>query len=225
MIVNAENSKKSAVTPTIIAVGNGGYNIAADMIDAGIFSDFKLIICDSDADDLKRNSASADCSFLLDRVSEITYSKYGDLVRPIISESTDVIYLVAALGGMTSRVYAPLIAIAADQPGRFTWHIFTMPADSEGEGVKRRAKDTRSWLLPFGDMKLIQDNNLIPDFPIGEMNRPIVETMAIASLFDIRKSVRYTEDYAEYIPEKYREAVNLYRNPFRYPPTDILRKH
>ena len=48
--------------PTIVAVGNGGYNIALYMITSGIFSDFKLIVCDMDAEDLNHNSANADCS-------------------------------------------------------------------------------------------------------------------------------------------------------------------
>ena len=37
---------------TIITIGNGGYNIAADCIESGIFSDYKLIVCDSDIADL-----------------------------------------------------------------------------------------------------------------------------------------------------------------------------
>ena len=47
------------IKTTIITIGNGGYNIAADCITSGIFSDYKLIVCDSDTDDLKRNYASA----------------------------------------------------------------------------------------------------------------------------------------------------------------------
>lgn len=49
------------------------------------------------------------------------------------------------------------------------------------------------------------------------MNRPIVDPLAVASLFDIRKSIRYTDSYTEYIPEKYRAAITMYRNPFKYP--------
>ena len=32
---------------TIIAVGNGGYNLATDIIAAGLFPDARLIVCDT----------------------------------------------------------------------------------------------------------------------------------------------------------------------------------
>ena len=44
---------------TIIAVGNGGYNLAADLISAGLFPEARLIICDTNEKDLEKNSANA----------------------------------------------------------------------------------------------------------------------------------------------------------------------
>ena len=32
---------------TVIAVGNGGYNLATDLIAAGLFTDAQLIVCDT----------------------------------------------------------------------------------------------------------------------------------------------------------------------------------
>lgn len=40
---------------TIIAVGNGGYNLAADLIAAGLFPDARLIVCDTNEKDLEKN--------------------------------------------------------------------------------------------------------------------------------------------------------------------------
>lgn len=208
---------------TIITIGNGGYNIAADCIESGIFHDYKLIVCDSDADDLKRNSASADCSFLLNGSVDKFSLKDNSLIKPIVNEVTDRIYIFAALGGWVTRINILPLVMALDVPRKFIWSIFSMPSDYEGKEVNKRASVTRQLLWACTDMFLVQYNNRlssIPDLQIGKMNEPIVNTLAIASLFDIQKSIRFTESYTEYIPEKYREAISMYRNVFRYPTID-----
>lgn len=215
------NLEDGDMKTTIITIGNGGYNIAADCIGAGIFSDYKLIVCDSDADDLKRNSASADCSFLLDR--SVDKIPLNTRIRPIANEVTDRIYIFAALGGWVTRINILPLVMALDVPRKFIWSIFSMPSDFEGKEVNKRASVTRQLLWACTDMFLVQYNDKlssIPDLQIGEMNEPIVNTLAMVSLFDIQKSIRFTEFYTEYIPEKYREAISMYRNVFRYPMID-----
>lgn len=205
---------------TIITIGNGGYNIAAGCIESGIFSDYKLIVCDSDIADLKRNSASADCSFLLNGSVDKFSLKDNSLIKPIVNEITDRIFIFAALGGWVTRINILPLVMALDVPRKFIWSIFSMPSDYEGDAVKKRASVTRQLLWACTDMFLVQYNDKlssIPDLQIGEMNEPIVDTLAMASLFDIQKSIRYTESYTEYIPEKYREAISMYRNVFKYP--------
>ncbi len=54
---------------TIIAVGNGGYNIATDLRNAGIFSDAKFFVCGTSEKDLEKISESVDKTFLLKRIS------------------------------------------------------------------------------------------------------------------------------------------------------------
>lgn len=204
---------------TIITIGNGGYNIAAGCIESGIFSDYKLIVCDSDADDLKGNSASADCSFLLNGSVDKFSLKDNSLIKPIVNEITDRIFIFAALGGWVTRINILPLVMALDVPRKFIWSIFSMPSDYEGDAVKKRASVTRQLLWACTDMFLVQYNDKlssIPDLTIGEMNEPIVDTLAMASLFDIQKSIRFTESYTEYIPEKYREAISMYRNGFKY---------
>ena len=44
---------------TIIAVGNGGYNLASDIKNAKLFTDAKLIVCDTDNKELANNAAQA----------------------------------------------------------------------------------------------------------------------------------------------------------------------
>lgn len=206
--------------PTIITIGNGGYNIAADMIYAGLFRDYKLIVCDTDAEDLERNSASAHCSFLLDSSIEMCHLKNHHSFRHIVNEATDVLYLVVALGGKTTQIFAPLIAMVAEQPGRFIWSIFSFPMNYEGTAAMKRSIAAYNYLLSFTDMLLRQDNDKlssISGLTFGEMNKPIVETFAQISQFDIRKHIRYKDTYDEFIPEKYRDAIMLYNRNCRYP--------
>lgn len=208
---------------TIITIGNGGYNIAADCIESGIFSDYKLIVCDSDAADLKRNSGSADCSFLLNGSVDKFSLKDNALIKPIVNEVTDRIFIFAALGGWVTRINILPLVMALDVPRKFIWSVFSMPSDFEGKEVNKRASITRQLLWACTDMFLVQYNNKLSSIhklTVGEMNKPIVDTLAIASLFDIQKSIRFTKSYTEYIPEKYREAISMYRNVFRYPTID-----
>ena len=125
--------------PSIITIGNGGYNIAADAIESGIFSDFKLIVCDSDADDLKRNSVSADRSFLLDDSVDKFSLTDNPMMKPIVDGVTDRIYIFAALGGMVTRINVPPLLVEMDAPRRFIWSIITMPSDLEGAEIRKRA--------------------------------------------------------------------------------------
>ena len=52
---------------TVIAVGNGGYNLATDLIAAGLFPDAQLIVCDTNQKDLEKNSANATETFILEK--------------------------------------------------------------------------------------------------------------------------------------------------------------
>lgn len=209
---------------TIVSIGNGGFNIARDIRDAGVLTNVKFIVCDTDAEDLARNGKSADMTFLLEGSIEpkrfFTENRY--LVEPIAEELTDEeVYIIAALGGRTTWFYVPHIAFLLNASGKFVWHILSTPAVYEGKEVMDRSNDVLFNLMLFDfNMRLIQDNNKlanIPDLSMDEMNRPIVDTMSIVSLFNIRKSYSYTEDYTEYIPERYRDVIRLSPNPWLFP--------
>ena len=53
---------------TIIAIGNGGYNLATDLIGAGLFPDSRLIVCDTNERDLEKHSANATETILLEKI-------------------------------------------------------------------------------------------------------------------------------------------------------------
>lgn len=149
--------------------------------------------------------------------------KDNSLIKPIVNEVTDRIFIFMALGGWVTRINILPLVMTLDVPRKFVWSIFSMPSDYEGKEVNKRASVTRQFLWACTDMFLVQYNDKLSSIlslPVGEMNEPIVNTLAMASLFDIQKSIRFTESYTEYIPEKYREAISMYRNAFRYPTID-----
>ena len=53
---------------TIIAVGNGGYNLASDIIAAGLFQNVRLLVCDTNDKDLEKNSTNATETFILEKL-------------------------------------------------------------------------------------------------------------------------------------------------------------
>ena len=59
---------------TLVAVGNGGYNLASDIKNANLFTEAKLIVCDTDNQELANNAAQADASFRLDEIREAKLS-------------------------------------------------------------------------------------------------------------------------------------------------------
>ncbi len=97
---------------TLVAVGNGGYNLASDIKNANLFTETKLIVCDTDNQELANNAAQADESFRLDEIREAKSNLTG-LVENVISQMTDTTLICATLGGQTGSIYAPLIALAA----------------------------------------------------------------------------------------------------------------
>ena len=71
---------------TIIAVGNGGYNLATGIIAAGLFPDARLIVCDTNEKDLEKNSINAAESFLLEKLRKSVKSGDTNLVDDIVEK-------------------------------------------------------------------------------------------------------------------------------------------
>ena len=166
---------------TIISVGNGGYNLATDLIKANIFPDAKLFVCDTDGEQLKKNSEDADQTFLLDKIDSVS-SKNRGLVSHIIEESSDIIIVCATLGGMTGTKYAPLIALEAILRGKFVCTLCSLPFTYEGPRKRTRAEKVA--MLQFRvvtNLLLCQDNDCLSslgdNLTLNDINKPIVETL------------------------------------------------
>lgn len=194
---------------TIIAVGNGGYNLATDLITAGLFPDARLIVCDTNEKDLEKNSVDAVESFLLEKLRKSVKSGDMTLVDDIVEKTTDKVIVCATLGGMTGSKYAPLIALNAILKGKFVCSFFSMPYGFEGEQKTKRAMNARMQLIVSSNLAVQQNNDRLKEVESLELNdidKPLVETIKSAmshkSLEEIAFSVNV--DLQEYIPEEYR---------------------
>lgn len=117
---------------TVIAVGNGGYNIAQDLIQMGCFDGARFFVCDTEPNDLTRHASNADETFLLDRINGDVKSADTTHVDHIIKKTSQNVILVGAFGGLTGSKYVPLLALEAVMRGRFVYSIVTWPFNTEG---------------------------------------------------------------------------------------------
>lgn len=106
-----------------------------------MFSDSRLIICDTNENDLEKNSANATETFLLEKLrGEAMYGE-AHIVDEIVVKASEWIIICATFGGMTGSKYAPLIALEVILKGKFVCSFFSMPYGFEGEQKTKRAID------------------------------------------------------------------------------------
>lgn len=195
---------------TIIAVGNGGYNLATGIIAAGLFPDARLIVCDTNEKDLEKNSINAAESFLLKKPRKSIKSGDTTLVDDIVEKASDSVIVCATLGGMTGSKYAPLIALDAILKGKFVCSFFSMPYGFEGEQKTKRAMNARMQLIVSSNLVVQQNNDRLKEIEslgLNDIDKPLVETIKSAmsnrTLEELANEPN-NEALQAYIPEEYR---------------------
>lgn len=191
---------------TVIAVGNGGYNLATDLIAAGLFPDAQLIVCDTNQKDLEKNSANATETFILEKLRSKVKSGDTPLVEAIVAKASDAVIVCATLGGMTGSKYAPLIALEAILKGKFVCSFFSMPYEFEGEQKTKRAMNARMQLIVSSNFAVQQNNDRLKEvhsLGLNDIDKPLVETVKSAmrahSLSELANDALQS-----LIPEEYR---------------------
>ena len=191
---------------TVIAVGNGGYNLATDLIAAGLFPDAQLIVCDTNQKDLEKNSANVTETFILEKLRSKVKSGDTPLVEAIVAKASDAVIVCATLGGMTGSKYAPLIALEAILKGKFVCSFFSMPYEFEGEQKTKRAMDARMQLIVSSNFAIQQNNDRLKEvhsLGLNDIDKPLVETVKSAmrahSLSELANDALQS-----LIPEEYR---------------------
>ena len=195
---------------TIIAVGNGGYNLATDLIAAGLFPNARLIVCDTNEKDLEKNSVNASESFLLIKLRGKVKSDDTSFVEEIIAKASDSVIICATLGGMTGSKYAPLIALEAILKGKFVCSFFSMPYEFEGEQKNKRAMNARMQLIVSSNLSVQQNNDRLKEVEslgLNDIDKPLIET--VKSAMSARSLGELANDPKNamlqlYIPEEYR---------------------
>ena len=195
---------------TIIAVGNGGYNLATDIIAAGLFPDARLIVCDTNENDLEKNSVNAAASFLLEKLRGKVKSGDTTLVEDIVAKASDSVIVCATLGGMTGSKYAPLIALEAIWKGKFVCSFFSTPYEFEGKRQSKRAMNAYMQLFVSSNLAVQQNNDRLKDVEslgLNDIDKPLVETIKSAMSHKSLDELADAQDNAAllaYIPEEYR---------------------
>lgn len=194
---------------TIIAIGNGGYNLAIDLIAAGLFPDARLIVCDTNEKDLEKNSVNAAVSFLLEKLRKTVKAGDTTLVDDIVEKASDSVIVCATLGGMTGSKYAPLIALDAILRGKFVCSFFSMPYGFEGEQKTKRAMNARMQLIASSNLVVQQNNDRLKEVEslgLNDIDKPLVETIKSAMSHESLEEMAFSVnvDLQEYIPEEYR---------------------
>lgn len=195
---------------TVIAVGNGGYNLATDLIAAGLFPDSRLIVCDTNEKDLEKHLANATETFLLEKLNGKVKSDDTPIVEGIVAKASNSVIICATLGGMTGSKYAPLIALEAILKGKFVCSFFSMPYEFEGEQKTKRAMNARMQLIASSNFAVQQNNDRLKEVEslgLNDIDKPLVETLKSAmkdrTLVEIANDPK-NDALQEYIPEEYR---------------------
>ena len=195
---------------TVIAVGNGGYNLATDLIAAGLFTDAQLIVCDTNQKDLEKNSANVTETFILEKLRSKVKSGDTPLVEAIVAKASDAVIVCATLGGMTGSKYAPLIALEAILKGKFVCSFFSMPYEFEGEQKTKRAMNARMQLIVSSNFAVQQNNDRLKEvhsLGLNDIDKPLVETvksaMSARSLRELANDPK-NDALQSLIPEEYR---------------------
>ena len=194
----------------VIAVGNGGYNLATDLTAAGLFTDAQLIVCDTNQKDLEKNSANVTETFILEKLRSKVKSGDTPLVEAIVAKASDAVIVCATLGGMTGSKYAPLIALEAILKGKFVCSFFSMPYEFEGEQKTKRAMDARMQLIVSSNFAIQQNNDRLKEvhsLGLNDIDKPLVETVKSAmrahSLSELANDPK-NDALQSLIPEEYR---------------------
>lgn len=195
---------------TIIAVGNGGYNLANDLIAADLFTDARLIVCDTNEKDLEKNSANADESVHLLKFRGKVNSQKTSFVDDVVEKTSDKVIVCATLGGMTGSKFAPLIALNAILKGKFVCSFFSMPYEFEGERKSNRAMNARMQLIVSSNLAVQQNNDRLKEVEslgLNDIDKPLIETvksaMSARSLGELANDPK-NATLQLYIPEEYR---------------------
>lgn len=164
---------------TLIAVGNCGYNIANDILTAGIVTPAHYLVCDTDVDELQDKKQNAKCKTITMSLFEGNPdTNLIPIVGGIVPEETDLVLICAGMGGLTGSRYAPLIGMSAQILNKKVISVFATAFRFEGEKVNTRSKWGFLRQQIASDVCISQDNNFLVNESVpAEMNKPVINVL------------------------------------------------
>ncbi len=168
------NTAKSLIK--VIGVGGGGCNAVTEMFRQKIH-DIEFVICNTDKQSMNISDVpekihigskglGAGCNPENGRRAA---TEHIDKIKKVLSDSSEMVFITAGMGGGTGTGAAPVIAQVAKELGKLTVGVVTLPFRDEGkEFVKRAVLGIRE-LRKHVDSLLIIDNQKLYDV-FGNLN-------------------------------------------------------
>ena len=163
----------------LIAVGNCGYNIANDILAAGIVTPAHYLVCDTDVEELHGKNQSPKCKTItLPSFEGNPDTGLLPLAEGIVPKETDLVMICAGMGGQTGSRYAPLIGMSAQILNKNVISVFATAFRFEGEKAQTRSKRGFLQQQIASDICIYQDNNcLLNESVPDEMNKPLINAL------------------------------------------------
>lgn len=199
---------------TIIAVDKEGLNIAKSLIEAKLFPEANLIVCDSDERTLKKCVSLPDTETVrLNKNFGVPKSYKLQAVEAVIEKVRDISVICCSGASVVGGEYGPLISLASRLNGKTVFSIFSSIPYKENSKPSNRSIQASSQFAVTSNLRLV----LLCDksSSVEQFISPVVET--IQNIVE----ANYLEDKAdnnipldEFIPEQNRnKTLFLKRNP------------
>jgi len=151
---------------TVVGVGGAGGNIVGALYDSDL-KGVETVAVNTDPGGLTKSAADVkillrhrDGDDAVEAVQETAEESSGTLRDAL---STDIVFVIAGLGGATGTGAAPVVAASAKDQGAVTVSIVILPFAVENRDERARAGLER--LKAASDTVLIVDNNCLVQFP------------------------------------------------------------
>ena len=172
MEFNMPNNNKTNIIK-VIGVGGGGSNAVNHMYELGI-KDVDFIVCNTDSQALEVSSVPTKIQLgatltggrgagSIPDVGKNAAIENMDEIKEYLSDSTNMVFITAGMGGGTGTGAGPVVAKIAKDMGILTVGIVTVPFSFEGKRRKEQAEAGIKEMRDSVDTLLIINNEKLRD--------------------------------------------------------------
>ncbi|MBI3849035.1 MAG: cell division protein FtsZ [Verrucomicrobia bacterium] len=183
-----EAKSRKNISIKVFGVGGAGGNMVEQMIKSG-FSEVSFAVFNTDAESLENSSATQKLRLESKLLRGLGTGGDPDLGRAAaeehlpelkaLCEKTDVVFIVAGLGGGTATGAAPVAAKVAKEAGALVLGFVTLPFDCEGVRRQRQAQEGLEQLKAAADGVICLPNQKV--FKLIDENTSLIDTFKITN--------------------------------------------